>query len=67
MVNIISETETPLPSPCVSICVLNDDDICVGCYRSGEEISRWGRYSNTEKRAVFEAMQERAKKLNPFL
>lgn len=67
MVNIVSEMETPLPSPCVSICVLNDDDICVGCYRSGSEISHWGKYDNSEKRAVYERMQTRAKKLNPFL
>jgi predicted Fe-S protein YdhL (DUF1289 family) len=36
----------------VSICALDENDVCVGCYRSGEEISRWGRYSDDERRAV---------------
>lgn len=39
-------------SPCVSICVLDDDDICIGCYRSGREISDWGKYDNNAKREV---------------
>lgn len=39
-------------SPCVSICVLDDDDICIGCYRSGREISDWGKYDNDTRRQV---------------
>jgi len=59
--------EKPIKSPCVSICVLNDDDICTGCYRSGDEISHWGKFNNDQKRQVHQCMQERAKKMNPFL
>ncbi len=67
MVKQYPDDEAPLPSPCVSICVLNDEDICVGCYRSGTEISRWGHMNNAEKRDVHTSMQQRARKLNPFL
>jgi uncharacterized protein len=28
-------------SPCVRNCCLDDNDICVGCYRSLAEITRW--------------------------
>ena len=28
-------------SPCVSICVLDEDDICQGCFRTAEEITDW--------------------------
>lgn len=45
--------EKPVPSPCVSVCSLGEGDICIACHRSGEEISRWGRMSNDEKRAVW--------------
>ncbi len=31
-----------VPSPCVSICALDDRDICIGCFRTGSEISFWG-------------------------
>lgn len=39
-------------SPCVSICALDSDDICVGCQRSGDEITRWSQMSNDERREV---------------
>lgn len=39
-------------SPCVSICVLNDDDVCVGCYRTGQEITDWFMSDNDQRRAI---------------
>ncbi|RLQ22744.1 DUF1289 domain-containing protein [Seongchinamella sediminis] len=33
--------DNEVPSPCVSICVLDDDDICLGCFRSAKEITDW--------------------------
>ncbi len=58
--------EKPIKSPCVSICVLNDEDVCVGCFRTGNEISHWGSYSNSERRQVLAQSIERSKKSNPF-
>jgi len=49
-----------VPSPCVSICALDDNDICVGCFRSGREIGDWGKLSDDEKRAVLRRCAERA-------
>ncbi len=46
-------------SPCVSICALDDDDICIGCHRSGDEISQWGAQNNAWKRDVLKKAQER--------
>lgn len=46
-------------SPCVSICVLDDNDICIGCYRSGREISDWGKYDNLGKQAVLANVRAR--------
>lgn len=59
--------ERPLKSPCVSVCVLNDDDVCVGCYRTGQEITDWGGYTNEQRREVLVKVNERGKALNPFL
>ena len=53
-------SEKPVRSPCVSICALDEADICTGCQRSGQEISGWGRMSNEERRAVLVSCQERA-------
>jgi predicted Fe-S protein YdhL (DUF1289 family) len=57
---IIGALRETVPSPCVSICALDDNDICVGCFRSGREISEWGRLSDDEKRAVLMRCAQRA-------
>lgn len=41
-----------VPSPCVSVCALDEDDVCVGCYRTGMEISQWGRLNVEQQRLV---------------
>jgi len=48
-------------SPCVGICALNESDICVGCYRTGVEISAWGEMKEKEKLAILELVKEREK------
>lgn len=54
-------------SPCVSVCFLDENDICEGCYRSAQEITDWMSYSNAEKKAVLELGQERFKEKNKHL
>jgi predicted Fe-S protein YdhL (DUF1289 family) len=39
-------------SPCVDVCALDEADICIGCQRSGDEISRWGQMTNDERKEV---------------
>lgn len=52
--------ERPLPSPCVSICALDEDDVCTGCQRTVAEITLWGRMDNEERREVLKRCHERA-------
>ncbi len=47
-------------SPCISVCVLNMDDICMGCYRSAEEVAGWFMASNDSKRKILRRAQERS-------
>ncbi|GAA3911643.1 DUF1289 domain-containing protein [Litoribacillus peritrichatus] len=54
-------------SPCVSICYLDEQDICQGCFRSGEEISHWGDYSNEQRMKVMEKVREREKSSFNFI
>ncbi|MBA1203703.1 DUF1289 domain-containing protein [Pseudomonas capeferrum] len=56
----MSENERPVASPCVSVCALDEDDICVGCQRTVAEITQWGRMDNSERRSVLELCHERA-------
>ncbi|MCO7569764.1 DUF1289 domain-containing protein [Pseudomonas chlororaphis] len=53
--------ERPVASPCVSICALDEQDICTGCQRTVDEITRWSRMDNSERRAVLALCHERAK------
>ena len=50
--------ERPVASPCVSICALDDDDICTGCQRTVDEITRWSRMDNAERRVVHGVLVE---------
>ncbi len=59
--------EIPVKSPCISVCALNDEDICTGCYRTGLEISYWGRMDNDRRREVLALCLQREKQVNPFL
>ena len=59
--------ERPVKSPCVSICALDDQDICIGCQRTAAEITRWGRMDNAERRLVLERCAERTRAAGQFL
>lgn len=39
-------------SPCVRNCCLNEADICLGCFRSLEEITRWGQVNDEAKMQI---------------
>lgn len=56
----MTEVEKPLPSPCVNICALDDDDVCTGCQRTAQEITQWRRVDNAERRAILQRCHERA-------
>ena len=62
-----TEREKPVKSPCISICVLNEEDLCVGCFRTVEEICSWSSYSNSERREVLKRSLVRARKADAFL
>jgi hypothetical protein len=47
-------------SPCVSICRLDDNGVCVGCFRTGEEIGSWLAYSDAQRREIIKSLPERA-------
>lgn len=47
--------ESPhIPSPCVRCCCLDLDDVCVGCFRTLEEITSWNSMSDSDKLNVLE-------------
>lgn len=51
-----------LPSPCVSVCRMREDNgLCEGCFRSIAEITAWSRSSDADKRRVWGLIEQRAR------
>ena len=47
-------------SPCINVCTLDDArGLCLGCFRTIDEISAWSRISNAEKLAILVAVAGR--------
>jgi predicted Fe-S protein YdhL (DUF1289 family) len=53
-------------SPCVSICVLDDDDVCAGCFRTADEITDWTMSTADKKRLILKRAHERREASNPI-
>jgi len=47
------------PSPCIHVCVQDKNGICIGCYRSVEEIRMWWKSSDKEKLQILKNADER--------
>ena len=59
-------SEVLIASPCIAICALDENDVCVGCYRTAEEITRWTQADNIERHSINESAAARARVGNPF-
>jgi predicted Fe-S protein YdhL (DUF1289 family) len=46
-------------SPCIAVCALDENDVCIGCYRTGEEITQWGEMDNQKKSEVMKDVVKR--------
>ncbi|MCI4661288.1 MAG: DUF1289 domain-containing protein [Neomegalonema sp.] len=49
-----------IESPCVKLCMLHPRaKICTGCFRSGEEIASWSRFTPQQRREIMQALPAR--------
>lgn len=48
-----------IQSPCVSLCKLDDNEVCTGCYRKLEEIVNWSKSDDQYKVEVINALEKR--------
>ena len=39
----------PILSPCIGVCVLDQQNVCEGCLRLSDEIARWSIMSDAER------------------
>ncbi|MGB3383143.1 MAG: DUF1289 domain-containing protein [Marinomonas sp.] len=52
-------------SPCIRQCCLNEKDICLGCFRSLQEILAWSSMSDSEKQHILKDATERKAQASP--
>ena len=53
--------EGKLPSPCISICVMNEaTGLCDGCLRTIDEIVAWGTASEEQRLQIWLELKRRA-------
>jgi uncharacterized protein len=56
----MNDSNERIKSPCIRNCCLNDDDICLGCFRSLEEIKDWMRVDTQTRQRFLENAKYRA-------
>ena len=64
MKHLPPELQSPVPSPCISLCEMapavgNQASLCRGCLRTIDEIVRWGSAADSFKRDVYAAIRLR--------
>ena len=48
-------------SPCVKLCIIHTESgLCMGCYRSGLEISKWSIMTAAERQHIMQELPSRA-------
>ncbi|MEO6018238.1 MAG: YbaK/EbsC family protein [Polaromonas sp.] len=58
------EAAGDIPSPCISICRLNDaSGLCDGCFRTRDEIAAWGNAGDERKRGIWKLIGQRMAEL----
>jgi len=48
-----------IKNPCIHVCTKDENGICLGCYRSLEEIRAWYKYSDKQKLEVLDVCDSR--------
>ncbi|MSP86417.1 MAG: DUF1289 domain-containing protein [Methylotenera sp.] len=53
-------TQNEIQSPCISVCTMDDSTgLCLGCYRTVDEIKVWREMSQQQQVNLLVALEER--------
>ena len=55
----MGDATQPVKSPCIEVCSLNSEDVCIGCYRTANEIIEWFSAPDERKREILVSVSER--------
>ena len=56
-----------VPSPCISVCRMDAPSaLCMGCWRTLNEIAGWATMSDDTKRSVWQLIEQRQRHMPAF-
>lgn len=56
-----------LASPCINVCKMDaTNKLCVGCYRTIDEITIWSRTDDVQRASILAAVARRREKYAPL-
>ena len=56
------ERSQPIVSPCLNVCKIKKN-ICIGCYRTLDEISVWSTLSDEKRDEIMESVKKRGSQM----
>jgi uncharacterized protein len=66
-INVVQAPEQPVASPCIGYCCLDPMDICMGCFRSLDEIKQWLLVDDVVRRQIIENTKQRQQQAQDVL
>ena len=55
-----------IASPCINICKMDaDNGLCIGCFRTIDEITRWSRIDDEQRADILAAVARRRMEHDP--
>ncbi|WP_460046153.1 DUF1289 domain-containing protein [Pseudomonas sp. S2_H01] len=56
---LFSNVSPAVPSPCISVCRLDEGKVCTGCFRHVEDIREWRAATDERRREIVRQASER--------
>ena len=63
MVKEYNNAQVAIKSPCVRNCCLNEQDICLGCFRHLNEITGWAAMTDQQRKQVLVNCEQRKQQI----
>lgn len=51
--------QLPVRSPCIGVCQLDDQQLCIACHRHIDEIAQWSGLNRVQRLEVLDRIKER--------
>lgn len=56
---LFSNVSPAVPSPCISVCRLDEHKVCTGCHRHVEDIREWRAATDQRRREIVQQADQR--------